>query len=248
MTDGFFNFGEALLKSFKEHHGEDMTFLLTTRDLDDRQIDRLYSLYKNLIVSNEQIDMEAVAKKAKTTVADLEFQKKQVEQSFVRARSVRWKQYISVEDRYRNSLQDALAICGDCFLHLDIDSFINAPLDPIFDIVESNDVSLVFRYGQPERFRIFGCVMGFKFGLEADRFLTVWRKHIDRFPLHRKPKGYGQTSCFRAYKELSGSRIKWGVIPKQYIGATFKPSILIRQGNDGRKKSAVAKQFLERIK
>jgi len=246
MTDGFFSFGEALLRSFKKHHGEDLTFFLTTRNLREQQIDKLHSLYSNLIVSNEHIDMKALAERTKVPVAKLEFQKQQVEKSFVKPQSVMWKQYISVEDRYRNSLQDAFNICGDCFLHLDVDSFINASLDPIFKIIEDNDVSLVFRPGQPERFRIFGCVMGFKFGLEADKFLTTWRKHIDSIPLQKKPKGYGQISCWRAYKELAKSEIEWGIIPKKYIGATFNKSVLIRQGNDGRKKSAVAKQFLER--
>ncbi len=250
MTDGFFDFGKALLKSFKKHHGETMTFLLTTRDLNDSQIDELHSLYKNLIVSNDQIDMEALSRETGRTVKELERYKWQVENIHVKQESVIWKQYISVEDRYRNSLQDAFSICGDAFVHMDVDSYINKRLDPLFKIVRSNDVSLIFRLNQPMRLKIFGCLMGFRFGPKADLFLETWRKRIDAVPLNKKPRGFGQTSCFIAYNTLSSplrkEDIKWGRIPKSFVSPTFSSNALIIQGNTGRRKSAMAQQFLER--
>lgn len=250
MTNGFFDFGMALLRSFKKHHGESMTFLLSTRDLKENQIDRLYSLYKNLIVSNKQIDMEALSKKTGCSVKHLKKYKWQVENIYVKPESVIWKQYISVEDRYRDSLEEAFNICGDHMIHLDVDSYINRPLSPLFKIVRNNDVSLIFR-GGPMRFKIFGCVMGFSFGTKADKFLETWRKKIDEVPLVQKPRGYGQTSCFIAYDTLSSplvnSGIKWGHIPKSFVSPQFNKKALIIQGNNGRRKAAVAKQFLEKI-
>ena len=247
LTDGFFDFGKALLLSFKKYHGESILFMLTTRDLSETQIDQLYDLYKNLIVHNDRIDMEALSEQTGIGVKDLNKYKWQVEKVYVKRESIIWKQFISVEDRYRNSLQDAFNICGDHFIHMDVDSFINQPLDPLFDIVQSSDVSLIFRLNQTPRMKIFGCLMGFKFGLEAQTFLDTWRKHIDAVPLVKKPRGYGQTSCFLAYDELAHSDIRWGRIPNRFVHPRFNETALIVQGNNGRRKQRVARDFIGRV-
>ncbi len=246
MTNGFFNFGKALLLSFKHFHGESMPFLFTTRDLSEEQIDELYSLYDNLIVHNDQIDMEALSEKTGIGVKRLRKLKWQVENIYVKRESTVWKQFISVEDRYRNSLQDAFNICGNAFIHMDADSLIINPLDSLFRLVEHNDVSLIFRPNHALRFKIFGCLMGFKFGSNAYDFLKVWEKHIDAVPLVKKPRGYGQTSCWKAYCELEDSAIKWGKIPGRFVHPRQNDRALILQGNNGRRKRVVAKQFLER--
>lgn len=247
LTDGFFDFGKALLLSFKKHHGESILFMLTTRDLSETQIDQLHDLYKNLIVYNDRIDMEALSEKTGISVSGLNKYKWQVEKVYVKRESIIWKQFISVEDRYRNSLQDAFNICGDSFIHMDVDSFINQPLDPLFDIVQTNDVSLIFRLRQTLRMKVFGCLMGFKFGLEAQTFLDTWRKHIDAVPLVEKPRGYGQTSCFLAYDELVHSDIRWGKIPNRFVHPRFNETALIVQGNNGRRKQRVATDFIGRV-
>jgi len=247
LTDGFFDFGKALLLSFKKHHGESILFMLTTRDLSETQIDQLHDLYKNLIVYNDRIDMEALSEKTGISVSGLNKYKWQVEKVYVKRESIIWKQFISVEDRYRNSLQDAFNICGDSFIHMDVDSFINQPLDPLFDIVQTNDVSLIFRLRQTLRMKVFGCLMGFKFGLEAQTFLDTWRKHIDAVPLVEKPRGYGQTSCFLAYDELVHSDIRWGKIPNRFVHPRFNETALIVQGNNGRRKQRVARDFIGRV-
>jgi hypothetical protein len=246
MTDGFFDFGKALLLSFKHFHGESMPFLFTTRDLSENQIDELYNLYDNLIVHNAKIDMQALSKRTGISVQLLNKYKWQVENIYVKRESVIWKQFISVEDRYRESLQDAFNICGDAFIHMDADSLIINPLDSLFRLVEYNDVSLVFRSQQALRFKIFGCLMGFKFGSNAYDFLKIWEKYIDAVPLVKKPRGYGQTSCWKAYSELKDSAIKWGKIPNHFVHPRQNAKALILQGNNGRRKRTVAKQFLER--
>ena len=247
LTDGFFDFGQALLLSFKQHHGEEIPFFLTTRNLSEKQIDHLHFLYGNLIVSNEQIDMQALSERAGRSVEELKKLKWQVEKVFVKPKSIVWKQFVSVEDRYRDSLQDAFNIAGDCFLHLDVDSFIHQSLDPLFRIIEQNDVSLVFRPTKAVQFKIFGCVMGFKVNTQADKFLETWRKYIDAIPLAKKPRGYGQTSCWKTYAELRDSDIQWGRIPKSFIQTGFRSNVLIVQGNNGYRKHKVAANFLRRV-
>ena len=191
--------------------------------------------------------MEKISKETSISTRLLKKYKWQVESRFVRSKSIIRKQFISVEDRYRNSLQEAFNICGDHVIHMDVDSFINQPLDPLFDIVQSSDVSLIFRLNQTLRMKIFGCLMGFKFGLEAQTFLDTWRKHIDAVPLVKKPRGYGQTSCFLAYDELAHSDIRWGRIPNRFVHPRFNETALIVQGNNGRRKQRVATDFIGRV-
>lgn len=249
LTDGFFTFGKAFLLSFKQHHGESMPVFLTTRDLSEEQIDELYSIYDNLIVSNEKIDMERLSDRTGIGIKRLRKLKWQVENIHVKRESVIWKQFISVEDRYRNSLDDAFSIAGDYLIHMDADSYIKKPLDPLFELVKNNDVSAIFKLGQKKiRLRIFACLLGFKVGQGAQTFLETWRKHIDAIPLIKKPQGYGQTSFYNAYRELEKSGIKWGRIPRPFVQPGFKSNAFIIQGNNGRRKDRVAKEFEARLR
>jgi hypothetical protein len=244
LTDGFFSFGKSLLLSFKRHHGEEIPFLLSTRNLSKAQIDELHRCYKRLFIFNAEIDMVWLSKETGIDIKTLLKYKWQVENIYVKPESTIWKQFISVEDRYKNAVYEAYNMAPNFLIHMDVDSLINRPLDPLFDIVKDHDVSAIFRLGHHlDRMKVFGCLMGFRVGQPAYTFLETWRKNIDAISLVRKPRGYGQTSFYHTYQELKGSGISWGRIPRSFVQPGAASNALILQGNNGKSKSAASKDF-----
>ena len=164
--------------------------------------------------------------------------------------NVVWKQYISVEDRYRNSIVEAMKYSqGEEFMmHIDSDSYIRKSLDPLFNLIMKNDVTLIFRLDRPKLNRkIFGTLSGYKLGTKADLFMKTWIKHIDAIPLRKKPIGYGQTSCYLAYENLENS-LKWGRIPKFWVKSDLNKRSLIWSGNHSRGKTKTARIFAKELK
>jgi hypothetical protein len=248
FTDGFYKFGKIFIESFKSFHGEEMPMIATTRNLTDEQIAEVESMYKNVTVLNRKINMKSVSKRAKQNINTLLKYKQQIEYVHIRRRSgnVVWKQYISVEDRYKTSILEAMGYAQgeEYMMHIDADSYIRKSLDPIFDIIKKNDVSLIFRLDRPKKNRkIFGTLSGYKLGGKATRFMNKWVEHIDAVPLHLKPVGYGQTSCYYAYRDLKGSNIRWGTIPKSWVNSSLNKNSLIWSGNHARGKTKTVEIF-----
>lgn len=256
LTDGYYGYTEILIKSFKHFHGEDMPMVATTRNLTDKQILKLERLYKNIIVLNEQIDMKKLSERTGHTIKQLLKYKSDVENYKISPghSNIVWKQFIAVESRYRNSIVESFDYARDekHMINIDADSIIKKPLDPIFEVVENNDVSFIFRLDRKQDIRkIYGTLSGYRIGEKSRRFLKRWRHYIDKIPLKNKPQGYGQSSCYYAWKDLKNSNIKFGVINKKWVHAyDITEDLLIRTGNHGRGKSKTLKIFekeLEKI-
>jgi hypothetical protein len=247
FTDGFINFGKVFIESFKSFHGEEMPMVVTTRNLSPIQIAEIKGMYKNLIVLNEEIDMKTISGRTKRDIKTLKRYKYEIEYEHINGRgNVVWKQYISVEDRYRNSIVEAMKYSqGEKYMmHIDSDSYVRKSLTPMFNLIMKNDITLIFRLDRPKPNRkIFGSLSGYKLGRKADLFMKTWIKHIDAIPLRKKPIGYGQTSCYLAYKDLENSNIKWGVIPKVWVKSDLNKKSLIWSGNHSRGKTKTAKIF-----
>jgi len=248
FTDGFYGFGKLFIESFKKIHGEKDTIIATTRDLNDRNISNLEKIYKNLIVLNKNIDMSNLSKKSGFSVGKLKKLKKEIEFYKVHGakENVLWKQFISVEDRYRNSIMEAMEYNhGEKhMMHIDADSYIRKPLYPLFDIIENNDVSLIFRlYRKKDVKKIFGTLSGYAINSKSKMFMNKWKEVIDRIPLKNKPRGYGQSSCYYAYNELKDQNIKWGEIKEKYVSSHLKDDLLIWSGNHSRGKTKTIELF-----
>jgi len=242
FTDGFYRFGKIFIESFKSIHGEENPIIATTRNLNDKQILRLERIYKNIIVLNQKIDMKWLSERSGYSVNQLLKFKHDVEFHKITDghSNVIWKQYISVEDRYRNSILEAYDYNhGEKYMmHIDADSYIRKPLDPLFEVIKNNDVSLILRLDRPKDMKkVFGTLSGYTINKRSKGFLHLWKEHIDSIPLRNKPQGFGQTSCYYAYRDLKNSNIKWGKINKEWVKSNLEDKLLIWSGNHGRGKT-----------
>ncbi len=253
VTDGYYDFAVSLLESFKMQHGDHMPFLLHTKDLSEKQILGLKNTYKELTIKNSSIDWEWLIERSNMTKQRLLRGKQEVEKigtRYVSREFYHWKHYISIYSRYRDAILDAFDFAGDeeHILHLDVDLYINRPIDTIFNLIKLADVSLLLRPSySPEWRRMYGCIMGFTVNKASRKFMQGVRTHIDAVDFINIPKGYGQIVFWRAYNDFKkDSGIKFAQIPKGWIYKGFNNKAFILSANNGSPKHATAKRYNQR--
>jgi len=232
-TDGFFPWAEIFVLSFRRYHN-DMPIFITTRNLSHDQILKLENLSNDIVVENDKLDVDKFLRETGISKINMSKYKKEVETNRSYKRSVIWKQFISVEDRYRRVVPDMISRLdeGDILLHFDVDMYIRGGLNELFSIVEDNDVSIRFRpETKRKRFRVLGNIISFKVSEGTKKFLRCWHKYIDDIPLIKKPANYGQASFYYAYLDMKND-LKWGSIPPKFSDHKLNRGSLIWTGND----------------
>lgn len=253
-TDGYYDFAVSLLESFKAQHGDHIRFLLHTKDLNEKQISALKNRYKELTVKNSTTDWEWLTQQSGMTKKKLLKGKYEVEKLGLRYRSrafAHWKHYISIYSRYKDAVSDAFDFAGEGerILHLDIDLYINRPINKIFNLIELADVSLLLRPGYtPEWRKIYGCILGFTVNNQSRKFMAKVHEHIFQPEFKDIPKGWGQVVFWRAYNNLKKSDIRFAQIPEGWINKGFSKKGLILSANNGRFKEVTAKKYSQMIK
>jgi len=208
LTNGesMYNFCLLFLESYKYHNGEDTKIVLSTRDLNKKQISKIKGIYKNVDIINENFNYDYLAKVTGYNKDYLEKIKKDVEKGkniTGKKDHIIMKQYISVEDRYRTSILDVISKYNPSYmLHLDIDICFKENIDPMIKIIKNNDISFKLRDTKEKNRLIVGYALGFTINQRSINFINKWMDYIDKFPLKKKPKGYGQISLWNAYNEM----------------------------------------------
>lgn len=222
FTDGLFGWAELFLGSLKKQHGtKNLRVLVSSRDLSKKQIKKLYTIYPNIKVLNKKIDLKMVANRAGVDVPTIIKWKYEVEHGTpIYGSSDIWKKYVSVEDRYRNSILEAFSLCnkGDHILHCDIDTYFRGELYPLFKLIKKNDISIRFRHSTRSiGKRVLACMIGFRVSNKSRKFMGSWIKKIDSVPLPEKTNQprFSQVMFYKTYLEFKNT-LSWGNIPIRY--------------------------------
>jgi len=231
FTNGLYGWADIFVESFRYHHGDEHKIFLSSRNLNSTQIEKLSS-YSNIDLSNKKLNLNKIAKRARMSIDKIVKLKNEIETKAVTPKSIVWKQAISVEDRYRRSILEAMEKYPDedYLIHFDIDMYFRTHLQDLFNIVVDNDISIKFRLKSKLNRKVMGGLIGFKICEKTKKFMKKWIYHIDAIPLYKKPIGYGQTSFYLAYRDLK-NEIKWGHIPSKFISPRFLETDVIWSGN-----------------
>ncbi|MCF8019801.1 MAG: hypothetical protein K9L62_10360 [Vallitaleaceae bacterium] len=231
LTDGFYGWAELFIESYRFYHGNNDKIFLSTRNLNESQIKKLES-YPNTHVSNKKLKLKKIANRAKMDVDELLKLKHHIENDAVTNKTFIWKQAISVEDRYRRSILEAMTTYPneDYLIHFDIDMYFRERLIDLFKTIKQNDITIKFRLDSKLNRKVMGGLIGFKISEKTLKFMNRWVYHIDAKPLHKKPVGYGQTSFYLAYIELK-EQMTWGHVNSRYISPRFLETDAIWSGN-----------------
>lgn len=233
FTNGMFEWAKFLLTTFKHFHGEEIPFLLSSRDLSSSQFVELHKTYKKMILINKPLDLDDMSKRTNVSKENLLKYKKEIETDHIKDKGTTlWKQLISVEDRYKNSILEAMDIFlgGKYMLHMDVDMYIRGHLRELFELITQHDISIRFRLKSKPNRRVQGGIIGFRLGDKAQEFMRKWIHYIDLINIKDKPAGYGQTSFYMAYENLK-DKYSWGDVPLKFISPHLRPDDIIWSAN-----------------
>lgn len=232
LTDGFFGWAKIFVESFKYTNGENIPIVLSTRDLTIDQIHELEMLHKNVYVQNRALDKEAMAKRAGISLNKLLVHKKQIENVHVTDPSKIWKLMVAADDRVKSiraCLQSYESSKHNYVLHCDIDLYFRKKITELFNLVRANDISFRFRLTSKPNRKIMIGVQGLHIK-KSIPFLNKWIKYVNDVKPADRPLGYGQTSCFYAYRDMK-KQYKWGDIPIEFISPHMRSSDIIWSAN-----------------
>jgi len=249
LTNGFYPWAELFLESLEFHHGTEHKVVLSTRDLTKEQIENLITLYPNIEIRNEALDIESMSLKSNIPIEKLIKYKNEIESKCVFGPNVIWKQFISVEDRYKKSIIDVMNDYQheDFMLHIDIDMYVRQPLDDLFEIIRNNDISIKFRLNSKDNRKVLGSLIGFRLEKKTLEFMNKWIYYIDKIPINEKPIGYGQTSFYYAYRDMKDN-FDWGQFPTKFSSPHLRDNDVIRSGNTKYGKTKNLKMYREDFK
>jgi len=224
FTNGLFGFAKLYLRTFKHSNGDDFKIVFTTTDLIDDEISQLKDLYKNLIIHNYKFDYEPFCKELGITEEEAKKLKYKVEHKSAKidALGTKWKLYISGNKRIKTDFPFVMKKyeSEDLIVHFDVDMYFKKPLDNLFNLMEKNDFTVMYRpHLKPIQSRTWICAMGIKTkNKQSKRFIEEWGKEYDTIPLKDKPNDHEQISCYKVYKRfLQEGKIKFGNIPEYYL-------------------------------
>jgi hypothetical protein len=162
--------------------------------------------------------LEHVSKITDIPVKNLKNMKQSLEQVGADNTNRTWKMIIAGDDRIK-AIRDLVNKIpeNESIFHSDIDMYTRGRLDPFFSIVKRNDFTTRFRmYQKPkaaDNRKILINIMGFTNNQYTREFLNRWVYHIDAIKPKNRIKGYGQTSCYYAFRDMNNfypNEVKWG--------------------------------------
>jgi hypothetical protein len=192
-----------------------------------------------------------MAKRAGIKESVLMSYKKETETVKVNDNIVVWKLMIAAEDRLKE-IREILNECpdGELILHLDIDTYVRHSVEPIFDVIRENDFTTRWRmekqikrhgYVIRENKATLISVQGYNVNDKSKKFLDRWMEHLVKVAPSNRPKGFGQTTCYYAYKDFI-DELKWGNIGAPFLSpAGGSPNNILWGANKGSKSDTLKK-------
>lgn len=248
LTDGFVPMAKVFLKSLHRAMGSAAPLVwLDTRSVGPTQQLQLREQYpaELLHIVDRPIPMPEWAERAGVPVAQLREYKRQCEGRFVSNRNRVWKLMTAGDDRVQ-ALYDLLwnldrkprqhqpnwTTIPSFVAHFDIDTLFRRPLEGLPKMMEQANIWLKLRPGHPTvKARItIDCI--FLRGTDDVRaFFDKWRRNIDRVPPPKRPVGFGQSSCWHAFTEVS-EQLNYAQLPLTYgLPGRNGPDDVIWTGN-----------------
>lgn len=241
-TSGMHELAKIFVESFSEFHANrQIPLVIEGVDLTDFQVSDLRSRYKYLHINQHYIPMEHWAKRCGVSLNTLEKWRYEVEHSYVTPANRAWKLLIAGDHRIktvRNMLEmiGAYGICpaGKILAHFDIDTIFRDNIEALSEYVLHHDAALKLRPQiQPIKARITIDLMVIKKTGASIQWLEDWTEIIDSVPPIERPIGFGQSSCWEAYKKaVEEYCLQVNKLPISYgLPGRNKPSDAIWCGN-----------------
>ena len=232
LTNGFVEMAKVFLKSLHTVMGPAAPLVwLDTRSVSAVQQAQLREQYDpdRLHIVNRPIPMAEWADRAGTAVAQLKQFKRECEGRFVSHKNRVWKLMTAGDDRVQ-ALYDLMwgmearprkeqpdwDTIPSFVAHFDIDTLFRAPLEGLPAMMDKANIWLKLRPGHPTvKARITIDCIFLRGTDDVRKFFDRWRHYINRGPPPKRPVGFGQSSCWQAFTEVS-EHLKYAKLPLKY--------------------------------
>ena len=254
FTEGYYGWADLFLRSLKKTNGENLKVILSTRNLDDNRQSKLYDIYPNLTIRSGDLSYKDMAKRAKVNKKTLLQYKNQVETVKVNKDNKVWKLMVAAEDRLKE-IYMTLNKYKESMLHVDIDTYVTKDISPILKTVEENHFTTRWRFEKQikrdghvkyENRATLISVQGYDGSNESILFLYDWIKTLCSVPAHKRPTGFGQTSCYRTYLMYKDT-LKFGDVPPSFLSPQGNGNGILWGANKGAKKDTL-KMYRKHLK
>lgn len=219
FTDGFFDWALFYLETFRYYNGLRYYVVFDTVGLTPEQVNQLCVIYPKLTVFNKELDLADFSRRANIATKRIARYKYECENEYVNPANKVWKLMTAGEDRVK-CLRDLMSrYQGKEFyvLHTDIDVYFRGEVQPLINKISRYDIALRIKWkSNPIKTRMSIGLIGLRMNLKVFWFMEEWAKQIDKVPPAKRPIGYGQISCWEAYKATRHDKIIWGTLPKAY--------------------------------
>jgi len=139
-----------------------------------------------------------------------------------RRKAVLWKQFISVEVRYRSLITLAYDFGYskefDYLVHIDADMLSVGDINALLKFVGNADIGLIYRPYRDDLSKIFGTLLVFKINGEGSEFLDSLKEEIDKVDFSEQPKGFGQLALYRSFLR---NHEKISYLPEEVVSSRF---------------------------
>lgn len=260
FTEGYLEWAKLFLSSLvwsNKHLLNDISIILSSRNIGDIQINELKKIYPDITVLNRNLAYEQMAKRAKVSKEMLLEYKRRVETVKVDSESKVWKLMIAAEDRLKE-IRNILGANKHPILHVDIDTYVTKDITPIMKTVKEHDFTTRWRidkqikrdgYVKYENRATLISVQGYGGNQNSIDFLDRWISHLCKVPASERPTGYGQTSCYRAYLDFKNF-MSFGDVPPEFLSPQGYGNGILWGANKGAKSDTLKvyqKHFRENI-
>jgi len=246
LTNGFFEMAKVFLRSLLVAQGDNAPYVwLDTRGLTVDECAELQGYYAKgmLYISNRPIRMKEWAQRANIPVKRLSRFKRECENEYVTQANRVWKLMTAGDDRVQ-ALYDivwGMAEKSDgpdwtqqpkFVAHFDIDTLFRKPLTELPAMMKEANIWLKLRPNHSTvKARITIDMILLNGADDVRLFFDKWRYQINRVPPAERPVGFGQSSCWNAFKGVK-KNLKYKTLPLEYgLPGRNHPDDIVWTGN-----------------
>jgi len=233
LTESYYDWAELFLKSWKLTNDNDEKIYLNTRNLNNKQIKNLKSIYSNVIIENKKLLVEDLSKKHNISENIIKISKNDCDAGKIAGKHRLWMNITADGDRIEsllNVIKNNRNTNEKYFIHMDIDSLFRGKINEIINGSIVNDVGLIIRKNReitdPAKLNIgiagknkdsliaIGCVCIGNTD-NGQKFVEEWVKIVNSKPMKsRNHLKWGQYAILQAFINLKNKKEwKWFRLP-----------------------------------
>lgn len=248
ITDTYLPWAELFLESLRISQNRIFDVRIDTYNVSENQKELLKNIYPGIQIYDQGHGFEEIAKLHGVNMSTVNQWRTEVAKGNTTDSNFPFKLFITVDKRFKglqNVVDSARQEGYQFVIHSDIDIYFRKTLVPMLEMMKHYDVGFYFRKEENlDRLKTLAAFMVFKTNAKSKSFLEQWIKEIDSVPIHKRWRGFGQSTqyyaaekcknvCFADFTSVVGAPVYSKTYEQKADFWLNSNSILSRAGFDG---------------